>query len=150
MNVSVMSRADAVRYCHQPHDNKTVIISISDPYIRYPSQPFSSDKNGVVFVVRLFFTDADRPGKGVYGRDVTESDLMTETDALMIKRILTRYPDTDVIVHCDAGISRSSGVAAGILKALIGDDTQIFNSPRYRPNMRCYRLVLQALIEGGV
>ena len=52
-----------------------------------------------------------------------------------------------VIVHCDAGISRSSGVAAAILKAKTGDDSQIFNSPKYRPNMRCYRIILDELMQ---
>lgn len=53
----------------------------------------------------------------------------------------------DFIVHCDAGISRSSGVAAAILKAKTGDDSQIFNNPKYRPNMRCYRIVLDEFMQ---
>ena len=52
-----------------------------------------------------------------------------------------------MIVHCDAGISRSSGVAAAILKAKTGDDSQIFNNPKYRPNMRCYRIVLDEFMQ---
>lgn len=147
MTVVVMSRDAAIRYCGEYHNKSAIMISISDPYITYPSTPFCSEKNKVVAIQPLFFTDADKPGKDVYDREVTENDLITEADAQLVKRLLKLYPDTDVIVHCDAGISRSSGVAAAILKASTGDDSQIFNSPKYRPNMRCYRMILDELMQ---
>ena len=147
MSVVVMSRDAAIRDCNEYHNKPAIIISISDPYIDYHSEPFCSEQNHVVAIKPLFFTDADKPGKDVYDREVTEKDLITEADAQLIKRLLKKYPDTDVIVHCDAGISRSSGVAAAILKATTDDDSQIFNSPKYRPNMRCYRMVLDELMS---
>lgn len=147
MNVIVMSRDSAVRYCYEYHNKPVVMISISDPYLTYHSEPFCSERNKVITILPLFFTDADKPGKDVYDREVTENDLITESDAQLIKRLLNLHPDTDVIVHCDAGISRSSGIAAAILKASTGDDSQIFNSPKYRPNMRCYRMVLDELMS---
>lgn len=147
MNVSVMSRAEAIRYCHQTHENQTVMISVSDPYIQYFSSPFCSKENKVVAIQRLFFSDADIAGRDVYGREVSQQDLFSDEDASLIKRLLNKFPDTDVIVHCDAGISRSSGIAAGILKALTGSDIEIFNNPRYQPNMRCYRITLNILLD---
>ena len=147
MTVVVMSRDAAMRYCSEYHNKPAIMISISDPYITYPTEPYCSNKNGLVAIQPLFFTDADKPEKDVYDREVTESDLITEADAQLVRQLLDKYPDTDVIVHCDAGISRSSGVAAAILKAKTGDDSQIFNSPKYRPNMRCYRIVLDELMK---
>lgn len=147
LNVKVMSRDDAIKYCQCQHDTPTVMISISDPYIQYFEYPFCDDRNKVLAIQRVYFMDADKPGKDVYGRSVEESDLITDGDAFLIKRLLKKFPDTDIIVHCDAGISRSSGVAAAILKTYTGDDSQIFDSPRYRPNMRCYRLVLNELMR---
>lgn len=147
MSVVVMSRDAAIRYCNEYHNKPIIMISISDPYLTYDSEPFCSEKNQVLAIQPLFFTDADKPGKDVYGREVIETDLITEDDAQLIKQLLLCHPDTDVIVHCDAGISRSSGVAAAILKASTGDDSQIFNSPKYRPNMRCYRTVLDELMK---
>lgn len=147
MNVTVMSRDAATRYCYKNHNNPVVMISVSDPYLTYPNGPFCSERNKVLAIQSLFFTDADKPGKDVYNREVTENDLINEADAQLIKRLLSLHPDTDVIVHCDAGISRSSGIAAAILKAKTGDDSQIFNSPKYRPNMRCYRTVLNELMS---
>lgn len=51
------------------------------------------------------------------------------------------------IIQCDAGISRSAGVAAALMKYFNEDDSPIFNNPQYCPNMRCYRMVLEALME---
>lgn len=149
MNVTVMSRRDAVRYCYQPHDRNAVMISISDPCMDYETAPFASPHNRVRSILRLSFHDADRPGLDVYGRRVDESDLMTQEDAASIRDFLKANTDVDVIVHCDAGISRSSGVAAAILKFFNGTDEQIFKSGRYCPNMWCYRRVLEALMDGG-
>lgn len=149
MNVTVMSRYDAIKYCREQHDTPAVMISISDPYIEYlDGGTFCTDQNKILAIQDVYFTDADKPGKDVYDRDVNESDLINESHAFVIKHLLKKFPNVDVIVHCDAGISRSSGVAAAILKAYTGDDSQIFNSPRYRPNMRCYRVVLDELMEG--
>ena len=106
MNVTVMSRDVATRYCYKNHNNPVVMISVSDPYLTYPNGPFCSERNKVLAIQPLFFTDADKPGKDVYDREVTENDLINEADAQLIKRLLSLHPDTDVIVHCDAGISR--------------------------------------------
>ena len=69
-----------------------------------------------------------------------------EDDAKKIVEFLKKYPNTDIIVHCDAGISRSSGVAAAIMKWATGDDSPIFKSYRYCPNTWCYRKTLEALM----
>lgn len=147
-NITVMSRAGAVQYCHEPHENRTVIVSISDPYYIYSTAPFTSRKNGVAGILRLRFADADHvAGTDVYGRTVYANDLMSDEDAKNIIVFLKRYPCSDVIVHCDAGISRSSGVAAALMKYYNGDDSAIFDSGKYRPNMWCYRKVLNALMN---
>ena len=52
-----------------------------------------------------------------------------------------------LIVQCDAGISRSAGVAAAISKWATNDDREYFNSGKYVPNRNCYRLTLNALME---
>ena len=50
-------------------------------------------------------------------------------------------------MHCEAGQSRSAGVAAAIMKYLYNNDTDIFNNRYYKPNMLCYRKVLNAFME---
>jgi predicted protein tyrosine phosphatase len=48
-----------------------------------------------------------------------------------------------IIVHCDAGVSRSSAVGAALARVLNDDDSEFFGG-RYRPNMRVYRTLLDA------
>ena len=150
MNIDVMSRNNAIKHCYQRHKNPTVIVSISDPNMIYTSAPFiSNDKSissvvNVKAILRLCFSDADRPGLDVYGKNANESDLMSDKDANRVVEFILKHIDCDLIVHCDAGISRSAGVAAAIMKAVNGDDSPIFDSGKYRPNMWCYRKVLTA------
>ena len=47
MNVTVMSRWDAVFYCYNPHTEPTVMISISDTHMQYAAEPFCSEENKV-------------------------------------------------------------------------------------------------------
>lgn len=145
-----MSRSRAIAYCHQKNSHPVVMISISDPNMRYDSFPFISQDNKITDILKISFADADAPGIDVYGREASSSDLMQPEDGQRIKKFLDKHPGMDVIVHCDAGISRSAGVAAGILKAKTGDDSQIFDRPAYRPNFHCYRTTLAALFSDYV
>lgn len=52
-----------------------------------------------------------------------------------------------LVVHCDAGVSRSAAVAAAIGKYLFNDDMFIFGRPRFCPNRTVYRKVLQSLFD---
>jgi protein-tyrosine phosphatase len=45
-----------------------------------------------------------------------------------------------IVLHCNAGLSRSPGVAAALSNVLCGNDQSFFE--RYRPNRRVYTLLL--------
>jgi predicted protein tyrosine phosphatase len=91
-------------------------------------------------ILRLSFVDAEAPSD-----QHTEASLFSSEQADLIWSFVSRHlPDVErVIVHCDAGMSRSPAVAAAISKALTGDDAEFF-AGRYRPNMRVYRFMLEA------
>lgn len=145
MGIEIMSRREACWYCEEQHDDECAMISISDPRMGYDSAPFCSKENKVVEILRLKFSDADRPGRDVYGYDAGVDDLMSDDDARMVAEFVAKYRGQNIIVHCDAGISRSAGVAAAIMKHLTGDDSAVFDSGFWRPNMWCYRKTLTAL-----
>lgn len=134
MEVCVMNRTDAIRYSYRPHEEQSVVISISTPFDRHGEKIYPSLYNKIVAVLPLLFDDVDG-GK----------DCMTAEDAQKIATFVKRHEGKKIIVHCDAGVSRSAGIAAAILKHYTGDDRKIFDSPRYCPNMLCYRLTLNAL-----
>ena len=67
-----------------------------------------------------------------------EKDLLCDKDAERIVEFSEKYKDKLLIIHCDAGISRSSGIAAAILRHYTGDDAEIFDNYSYDPNMWCY------------
>lgn len=150
MKVRVMSRDNAIEFCRQAHMAQYVMISISNPFTIYKNAPFSSKKNNVIDILRLSFVDADNAGDlDVYGKIAKEEDMFSDEQARQIVEFTKKYMDFSIIVHCDAGISRSSGVAAAILKHYTGNDDRIFHSPWYAPNMFVYYKVLKAFGDWG-
>lgn len=146
ISIGVLSRFDASQYCKEPHKTDSAIISISTPNFNYSGLAIEpTDENRVVAILCLEFMDADRPGDNdVYGNPTIISDLMSDEDAKTVVDFVERYKDKRILVHCDAGISRSSAVAAAILKHYTGDDSMIFDSRWYNPNRWVYRKVLEA------
>ena len=135
MKIKIMSRYDAIRYCYAPHTESSAIISISTPGIVYSNKPFINNTNEVKHILRLYFTDDD-----------VEPYCMQESEAIEICTFLETYKNVDIlIVHCDAGVSRSAAIAAAIMKTQTGDDSSVFDNPLHSPNMHCYRLMLNQL-----
>jgi predicted protein tyrosine phosphatase len=150
MQVNVVSREKAIDFCRHPHLAQFVMISISNPYTKYDGEPFTSNTNNVVDILRLSFVDADGVGDlDVYGKVATKDDIFSDKHAKQIVEFAEKYKDYIFIVHCDAGISRSAGVGAAILKHYTGDDSQIFGSRRYAPNMLVYYKILKAFGDWG-
>ena len=70
---------------------------------------------------------------------------MSDKVVSFVKNIIDNEPSLDLIVcQCEAGISRSSGMAASLSKCINGVDNHFFNSDRYRPNMLVYRKVMDS------
>ena len=110
--------------------------------ISITSQPTYADiKNcGPTLYLRFEDFDTELPGWPV--------QLIQKEDAKKIATFVmaNKHNGKYFIVQCDAGVSRSAGVAA-LMKYFNRDDSPIFDNPQYCPNMRCYRMVLGALME---
>jgi predicted protein tyrosine phosphatase len=119
-------------------DISTVVISIRDPESSKADLKFNP-----LDAIFLAFDDVDHP---VCLSPKRMCNPLTNEDARDIALFVNRWWGYVklIIVNCEAGISRSAGVGAAILKYKTGDDIQIFGNQRYYPNRTCYRKVLTA------
>lgn len=133
MDFKVMGVHEAKRYSMKPTGKIIAVISISDTEGEFPCF-------GSAFKYKCFlrFNDVE---SGEYG-------CITPEDGIKIKNFVNemlRFGNIDeIVVHCTAGVSRSAGVCAAIMKAITGDDMQIFRNGNFCPNMTCYKTVLEA------
>jgi predicted protein tyrosine phosphatase len=116
-----------------PHDVPHVVVSITttaEDVAKIPSAPSCRG------VLRLSFPDLDVPLSD-------GPPLFCEEQAHAIwEFVLEHRPEVRrIVLHCDAGVSRSPAVAAAIARGLGLDDAEFFK--RYRPNMRVYRTLLE-------
>ena len=74
------------------------------------------------------------------------SSAFTEDKAKQIAEYVKKLPDDldTLFVCCDSGQSRSSAMAAAILRYKALDDMRIWKNPKYHPNPLVYKLLCQA------
>lgn len=133
MRFAIMNRMEARRYTFKEHKDTAAIISISDTWEHSPHLPMRRENN-VKDVLFLHFDDVE-----------SGPNVITENDAEQIIRFVDKIKNQNIdllIVHCQAGVSRSAGVCAAIKKYMGYDDMDIFENPKYYPNRKCYRTVL--------
>lgn len=93
-------------------------------------------EEGRVALLQLYFLDHTTPG----------DNSMTQEQAQEILQFVESVQGQIecLLVHCDAGMSRSPAVAAAIAKIFIGEDEDKSYFQRYFPNYLVYKLILEA------
>lgn len=135
IEILVMSRTEAQR-TSKILMSPTAIISITDPEQK-PANIFHNAN--IVGLLRLQFHDEEVNQNGFVAMNANDArDVAYFYNSVKKKASF-------LIVHCEAGISRSAGVAAAIAKYQDGDDSFFFRN--YIPNMNCYNKTLYALHE---
>ena len=87
-------------------------------------------------VIFIHFVDTEIPER---------NDSFNQTHVKRIVSLIERSNLSTITVCCEAGISRSPGLAGG-LNILFGkNDDYIWSNPEYRPNVHVYRTFLQTL-----
>ena len=142
IDICILNRKEAKKFSYETHDFKSAIISITDTD-KADVIFEKNEANGIRAVLRLKFDDVER--------DYKNEHCITKEDAENIVKFVNKNKNKvdKFIVHCEAGVSRSAGVGAAIMKALNGDDWDVFKNPLKCPNMKCYRTVLNAFAEAG-
>lgn len=130
----VLGRLEVMRLdLSEPH----AVISIREPG---SDLPLIAENDLCRGVLRLSFHDLDQP-KG------PESELFTPVHAREILAFvdLVRRDIEALVIHCEAGISRSAGVAAALSRAFFGEDRYFFD--HYIPNRLVYSTLLRVWHE---
>jgi len=128
-----------------PHiTNSNAVISITDPDSKNPAKFTVNNYTKDVLYIKCYDIDGRNDRTLECLPEKYRNGLFTDEHA---KEVLTFVDniknDIDTLVcHCDAGISRSAGVAAAISLIFMGSDSRIFNSKKYIPNMFVYRKIL--------
>lgn len=141
MYIEVMNRRDATRLCYKPSSGRKIsMISIFTPGDEYQSGPVV--RNGVKALLTVGFCDVSE--------DSPETPAITQEDADKIAQfILYRVSKgcDDFIIHCDAGMSRSAGVARAMeLFFNVPADNVVYQHGNFANNF-VFRMVFHALMD---
>lgn len=153
MNIFTFSRYEAEHKLLPYQQSIHLIISITTPWIdgsadeaRLQITPTTGG------VLRLSFHDlSDMPADveaAVFKEEPHLRDAMFSSAlaAQVLDFVIPKAPFASaILVHCDAGLSRSPGVAAALAKILLGDDREWFH--KFHPNRRVYRLIVEEYIS---
>jgi len=148
VEIVVMNR-DMIEKYEEEKDH--IVISIHDPYDTPAKMPKNESR---LDTLHLKFHDWDDQAKFKLQHEFSNSPtakkmvFVSKADARKIVKFVRFYDGTvdKIICQCDAGISRSSAVAAALAHCL-GEDDEVFFK-RYIPNRRVYRLILDEWYKG--
>jgi predicted protein tyrosine phosphatase len=123
---------------YEPTIHPALLISISsinDTFIEH------ADK--YLDILRLKFHDIDREFPGM--------KLINEEDAIKILDFVNKYIDQAkfIVVHCNAGIPRSSGVAAALSLLIQSTEGDYYSNRTYYPNIAVKSLIVRTAINKG-
>lgn len=143
MKLFILNKSKAERLSYTDYSADRVIISISTPGDE--KAEFNLGNSTIKDILYLSFYDISTETQDIF----KGYPAMSDEDAIKIKNFVLKWKDkVDTIwVHCDIGMSRSAGVAAGLLEGLGQDNSFIIKSKMYYPNMLCYQKTLNAFIN---
>jgi predicted protein tyrosine phosphatase len=133
-------KAEAYRDEHRLY----AMISITDP--DYPEANLQNDPNCVA-VLRLAFHDFSEGPEELLRLAPDEIDHFVPPEPHHAREIVRFYravaPQIQkLVIHCEAGVSRSAAVGAAIAHCLRQSDAQFYRASH--PNHRVRRLVIEA------
>ena len=141
MEFTVLSR-DEIK--HYNTDKKHIVISVSDPEYDSPRLPENPNRLCSLY---LSFHDID----DIHYRGDLEAKMIIfkKRNATLILKFFETFRDSAnlVICQCEAGISRSSAIAASLCKISGQDDSKFFKE--YLPNSFVYNSILKEFYGGG-
>lgn len=139
MNIYVRNRAEAIQICNMPKGaSEFVMISIGTPDQEYTSWPKASGPVKAIMYAEFY---------DVGVRDPENLPWISGHTALEIAGFIKAHAsdNTNFIVHCDGGISRSAAVAKAIATYYNIPLRQINTLRQTHPNDIVFRRMMVAL-----
>lgn len=138
-DIKILSKIEAMQYYNTNTEDNYIIVSISSLNEKdtFYFKNYN-ENNNCKGIIRLSFNDLEH--------DYNDSNLAPrQGDFCGLKAFIDTFKDNKdintIIVHCDAGISRSSALGAVIAQYLgLNEFNLIWNNDKYIPNERVYRL----------
>lgn len=134
--IFVRSRKE-MESCMETLSKPSLLITIRD----VGAKPIRVTSPHIHEITYLEFEDWDKENDG----QIVISDSDAKRIVNLVLRNHIKEEEFDLYVNCEAGQSRSAGVAAAISKVLFDDDEIFFRTKH--PNMLCYRKVYDALMK---
>lgn len=128
MKFIVKSRSDIHNAFHP--GGRSVLISITDP-----DKDHCIPSGKYVDMLCVKFHDADRQSPGI---QLIDDNISSKIIDFVVKNLNV----DSIIVNCEAGISRSAGVAAALSRIFNGDDSELVRAKPFF-NRKVYRTILE-------
>ena len=140
MEIKIFSREKAVKESYKNLEGQKAVISIRDPD-KDPVK-FNPANHSIKAKLYLSFYDIDEKTTDVF----KGFEPMAESDAGKICEYINYWQDKvdEIWVNCEAGVSRSAGIALAIAEYLNMDTSFITENSLMTPNKLCYDLVKDA------
>ena len=143
IDISVFSRADVHEFAT---DRPYILISVRDP----GTEPVEVNvMPHQVARLDLEISDVDATNKPNL-QNIGNIKLFTIDDAASILRLfeITRPCINLIIINCEAGVSRSSAIAAALTRIMGNSDAVYFDSKGpYCPNKFIYKMLLNMAVQ---
>lgn len=134
-NIVILSKEECINLTRKNILQKSIVISINDTNYNTVLNP----NDNIVDILKVWFDDIQCSIPG--------HKMITNEDTSAIKHFVDINVDSvqAILIHCTAGISRSSAVGIALAKYLNGDDTELVNSNKYLPNIAVYKMMCKTL-----
>jgi len=131
MDIIVLNEDNIKKYSAE---KKHIVISIRTPGTSPVILPENENRIGCLY---LAFPNLERYEPAL---KIPEEKYFNSEYAFSILMLVEAFNPELVICQCEAGISRSAGVAGALANIYKGDDSYFFR--RYLPNMLVYKTIL--------
>lgn len=128
---------------HYKPTESAIIISITEDMDHSVVFDYNSEFKAIL---RLYFYDLEQPIPGC-----EKANLFSSDDAKQILEFVDNNIDEEtkmIIVHCEAGLSRSAGVAAA-LSLIMNEDCEFFHKNYYPNSLVKSTILRQASFYGN-